>query len=550
MVLYYFLRWTVLIAVGLLVYGQTFHYDFIFDDHLFIVENPLIKNFNNIPVMWQSFPMTRLVGMYSFALNYYFGQLNPLGYHVFNFMVHLACTGLVWALAGLLLKNELAFFVALLFLVHPGQTQAVTYITQRFESLATLFYVATVYFYLRGRMAAGKRKMAGFFVLAVIAAIGGVFTKEVIMTLPVMIAACEWILFPQTNRKKIYIILAATGIVVYAAFSHMLHTGLTSFFHPFASESHDGDTLTVTTYLLTQLRVFLTFLRLLVLPLGQNLDYDYPMSTGLFSPPMTFLGLCVIAGIIFLIIRLRRPMPVTALGLAWMLITFSINLAPRTNVIFEHKLYLISFGAILAFVSALSLFVTNRRVCLSLLTVIAVVLSVISFERNKVWASELTVWQDVARKSPHKARVNASLGRIYGSLGQYDKAIDYLSRALAISPNNITYENRGIVYGLEGREPQALADLDTSISLDPKYFPVYVKRAWIYQNQREYVAARADLDQAIRLNPYYVDAYLARGILGLQTYQPQQAEVDFRKVLQLDPFNPQAKYYLAKMGAA
>ncbi len=96
---YFLLRCSVLLILGLLVYGQTFHFGFVFDDQYFIVNNPFIRNLGHFHMMWQVFPVTRLTGMYSFALNYYFGQLSPQGYHIFNFIVHLTATGLVWALA-------------------------------------------------------------------------------------------------------------------------------------------------------------------------------------------------------------------------------------------------------------------------------------------------------------------------------------------------------------------------------------------------------------------------------------------------------------------
>src|SRR5476651_1372558 len=99
---YYLLRWAGLVFIGLLIYAQTFQFNFVFDDYIFIVTNPFIKNFNNFHMMWHVFPMTRLVGMASFAFNYYFSQLHPQGYHILNFIVHLVAVGLVWALAGLL----------------------------------------------------------------------------------------------------------------------------------------------------------------------------------------------------------------------------------------------------------------------------------------------------------------------------------------------------------------------------------------------------------------------------------------------------------------
>ncbi len=555
MILYYLIRWSILFALGLLIYGQTFHFGFVFDDYLFIVTNPFIKNLNNFHVMWHAFPMTRLVGMYSFALNYYFCQLNPSGYHVFNFSVHLAATGLVWALAALLFRitkffhaddtiaKELPFLIAVLFLVHPCQTQAVTYITQRFESMATVFYLATLYFYLQARLAGERRYAILFFGLAALATSLGILTKEVMVTIPAMIVAVEWILIPKKSNGKVLIGFLVLGGLLFLLLSKMLHAGSGSLLHSIPSESHDGDILTPVHYFLTQMRVFLTFMRLFMWPVNQNLDYDYPASTGVLHPPLTLIGIMMIVGIIFLIIKLRRRLPLVAFGLAWILITFSINLAPRSNVIFEHKLYLISFGFFLTLMTTLTLWIKDSRTLLKAVGCIIVILAVMSYERNKVWANELALWEDNIKHSPHKARVNASLGRMEGSIGRYEKAIDYLSRAILIKPDNISYENRGIIYSLEGKTTQALEDLNKSIGMEPDYFPTYVKRAWVYQKLHIYREAMADLDHAIELAPYFTDAYIERGMLSMQMQRYDLALADFTKAQALEPANTQIDGY-------
>lgn len=564
MTLYFLLRCLGLVLLGLLIYGQTFSFTFVFDDHLFIVTNPLIKNLSNFHLLWQGFPITRMVGMYSFALNYYFGQLSPRGYHIFNFIVHLLATGLVWALADLLFKitkgyenkdrltKELPFIIAVIFLVHPCQTQAVTYITQRFESMATLFYLGTIYFYLRARLAKESVEKIILFGLGGLSCVLGVLTKEVIATVPVMIGACEWILFPKKDNKKIFIAVVLVGGLLALLFTKMLHAGASALFQTFPSESHDGDVLTPAHYFLTQLRVFLTFLRLLILPVHQNLDYDYPASTGLFHPPLTLVGLGVILGFIFLIIKLRRSTPLIAFGLAWILVTFSINLAPRSNVIFEHKLYLISFGFILVLVAALSRWVKDRKTLLKGLCCIIAILAFVTFERNKVWANELLLWEDIIKNSPNKSRVNANLGRVYGTLGRYDESIDYLTRAITLSPDNITYENRGTIYSEQGRNDLAMEDLNKSIAMAPNYFPTYVKRAWVYQKKHQYKEAFADLQHAVQLNMYFVDAYIARGMLWAELGRPMDALKDFQQALNIDPFNVEAAQYksycLTKLG--
>lgn len=514
--------------------------------------------------MWHAFPMTRLLGMYSFALNYHFSQLTPQGYHIFNFIVHLVAVGLVWALAELLFKmtkllpakdrftKELPFIIAVLFLVHPCQTQAVTYITQRFESMATVFYLGTIYCYLRARLLTNLANKILLFALAGVFTILGILTKEVVITVPIMIVACEWILFPKKNNKWLYIILAIFGVLLFLLFSKMVHAGLNILFDSHLSESHDGDVLTPWHYVLTQMRVFLTFLRLLILPIHQNLDYDYPASSGLLHPPLTLVGVVMISGFIFTIIQLRQRMPLIAFGLAWILIIFSINLVPRTNVIFEHKLYLISFGFFLAFVVILSKVVNHRGTLIRILSCIIIVFTFMSYQRNKVWANELTLWEDTIKGSPNKARVNANLGRVYGSRGEYTQAIYYLSRAIALSPDNITYENRGVIYSEQGRGALALDDLNKSIAMDPNYFSAYVKRSWVYQTQHNYKAALADLARAISLEPYFPDAYIERGMLWAQKGKYQEALNDFQQALKIDPLNVEVardrSYCLMKLG--
>jgi len=259
----------------------------------------------------------------------------------------------------------------------------------------------------------------------------------------------------------------------------------------------------------------------------------------LLDPPMTLAGLIAITGFVYLIVKLRRRNPLIAFGLAWILITFSINLAPRSNVIFEHKLYLISFGFFLSAVSAFFVVVRNSKTLLKIFCCLIAVLAFIGYQRNKVWANELVLWEDIIKKSPDKARVNASLGRVYGSMGRYDDSVHYLSRALAIKPDNITYENRGIIYSQQGRFDLALEDLNKSIAMDPTYFNTYIKRSWVFQSEHRYQEALADLAHVIQLEPYFADAYIERGLLWISIGHAQDALDDFKQALKIEPYNYQ-----------
>ncbi len=506
---YYPLRWLLLIAVGLAVYGQTFGFGFVFDDHIFIVNDDYIRSFDRIhELLFSHARHARGVAMYSFAFNYFLNQLDPRGYHIFNFAVHILTTALVWATARVVLRiakrdpqdnnylyQELPFIIALLFLVHPCQTQAVTYITQRFESMATFFYVGAVYCYLRARLSPSGKTKVGFFTVAGLCAALGIMTKEVVATLPVMVLATEMILLKA--RRSLVMAAALAGVLFTVLVINFAGTNLPKFSMSFPSESHDGDIITTGKYFLTQMRVFLTFARLLVFPVGQNLEYDYPLSTGIFSPPLTFVGMVLMGTMAVLVFWLRRNFPLIAFGMAWMLITFSINMVPRPNVIFEHKMYLISFGFCAAAVGTLYLLIKNQKTLAKLLVLMIVVLSVFSFARNQTWRNELVLWEDIVKKSPEKSRSWANLGRVYGNMGRFDEAIGMLNKAIAMDPtDDVSYMNRGVLYGQKGDYDQALRDLTKAIEMDPTYLSKFVKRAWIYTQQHNDKAAQADLSHA------------------------------------------------------
>jgi hypothetical protein len=499
MILNYFLRWTGLVLLGLLIYGQTFQHDFVFDDHMFITSNPFIRDFGQMHRIWHFFPMTRAVGFYTFAFNYLIGQLHPAGYHIFNFLIHLLAVGLIWALSDLLLRitqylpsqdrftREIPYIVAILFLVHPCQTQAVSYITQRFESMATVFYLGTVYCYLNARLSANLIKKSALFGLSVLLTLLGIFTKETVITIPAMLLASEWILFPalpsraKRNNINFLIALIAGGTLLYLLLTILLREDIGIFLSSKISHSHDGDVLTPMKYFLTQMRVFLTFLRLLVLPIHQNVDYDFPASIGLFSPPLTLAGTCLICGIIFMVIKLRRNAPLIAFGLAWTLITFSINLAPREDVIFEHKLYLISFGFFLTSVVLLSKLIQDRRTLWRVLLCVITVLAFMSFQRNKVWANDFTLWNDTVQRSPHKARPYYNRGVEFYRQGKFDQAFSDFNTAIQLNAAYAkAYNDRSVIYARKGDLPHALSDLNKAIALNPNYTDAYTNRAFIY----------------------------------------------------------------------
>ncbi len=550
---FYPLRCLGLLILGAAVYVWTFGFGFVFDDLIFIVHNDYIKRLDHVHYLWQFYPQTRTLGFYSFALNYCFGRLHPLGYHLFNFIIHLCSTFMVWSLSIVLFRiskinfknaclfKELPFWTAVLFLVHPAQTQAVTYVSQRFESMAALFYFSTVFLYLRGRVTQKPKERILFFTLSALSFGLGLLTKEVIITAPAMVLACEWIFFPAKDPKKLYILGTAGLGLTYLALVKILHTNAnvlhqSIWLFPIASDSHDGELLAPGTYLLTQLRVLLTFLRLLLLPAHQNVDYDYPQSGDLLHPFATLIGLIAVIGFIYGIFQFRRSRPLISFGLAWILITFSANLVPRSNVIFEHKLYLISYGFFLALVVTLASIIRGQGRFFQVMLALTAVLALMSIHRNQVWQNEFTLWDDAVKKSPHKGRPYNNRGKSFYAKGQYDLALSDFNKAIALEPGHAEpYNNRGVIFDKLGDTELAITDYNKAIDLDPHYAEAYFNRGLVLSRQGKISEAVKDYTTAIRLRPGISQAYNNRGLLLSGLGHFHAALDDYNQAIDINP---------------
>jgi len=275
-------------SLGILVYSNSFICSFHFDDVVFIINNFNIRNIYNLQGVWNWWPC-RFITFLSFAFNYRLHQLDVGGYHLFNLIVHLFSSVLVWWLVCLTLStpvlkdkpiarhsNLIALLSGLIFVAHPIQTQAVTFIWQRAASMAALFYLASLCFYIKSRLNQGAVKF--YYTCSLITAIMAMLTKENTVTLPLMIAFYQASFLKadkNINWKPLapffffFLIIPALGVLsrpekVQAA-------------HSFVSN------ISPLQYFLTELRVLLTYVRLIFVPLNQNLDYDYSLTWALLT---------------------------------------------------------------------------------------------------------------------------------------------------------------------------------------------------------------------------------------------------------------------------
>ena len=341
-----------------------------------IEDNIAIRSLSNVKAWWGFIP-SRPIGFLSFALNYHFHRLDVWGYHLVNLAIHIVNAVLVWWLVMLTMatpvmrdqpiarhKGAMALFTALLFVSHPLATQSVTYIVQRLASLATLFYLLSLALYVKGRLGEDNKDKRVFFFYAgsILCAVLGMLTKEIVFTLPFALVLYEFS-FIKTDTWRIdlkdrgiqipAIILGIFVVLFFLNFSFDIFKPIP----PLLYQGYDYP-ITAWEYLLTQFSVILTYIRLFIVPVNQNLDYDYPISHSLFEWHTVF-GMLSLAGILFLGIFLFRRYRLISFGIFWFFLTLSVesSIIPISqNVIFEHRTYLPSFGFFLVLTGAVFYF--------------------------------------------------------------------------------------------------------------------------------------------------------------------------------------------------
>jgi len=547
-----------LALLSILAYSNTFGSPFVFDDHVNILLNPAIKlsalsleSIRNVSLLSPN--KNRLLPNLSFALNYYVDGFNVFGFHLINISIHIATAFTFFLLAANTLQlarvggraKEIAFAAALLWAVHPLQTNGVTYIVQRMTSMATLFFLLSLLCYIKARIQDHKDiKKVLLFAASFFFGIMALLSKENSGMLPVMIVGYELFFLRGfgtggKDRKKIFLLYAA-GLLLFIIIS-FLFLGDRPLEHIFSG--YGARDFTPGQRLLTETRIVFHYLTLLILPLPSrlNLAYDFPLSTGLLSPSQTLLAILGLIAMVTLIFHLYRRDRLTAFAIFWFLgnLLIESTLIPL-ELIFEHRMYMPSMFLILAAMAWCYRLALNKTYK-ARVPVIAIVLifSFFTWQRNNAWHNEIRLWTDVVNKSPQLARAYVNLGKAYEIQNEHGQAEKILLQAIKLDPKEgAAFVNLGRVYERQNRLDEALLTLQKGLGAEkPKTAQLYNNMAVVYIRMKQYGNAVQAAKQAQRSNPYMADAYIneaiALGNMGLH----EQAKDLFLKASSLDPGN-------------
>ena len=554
--------WRALIAIavlGIFIYSNSFDCGFQFDDKHNILTNPPIRSLSDYKELWD-INSSRFLVFYSFAVNYHYGEFNVWGYHFVNLMIHLLNSFLVFWITRLLfmspgMKNNtiarhasaIALITALLFISHPLATASVTYIVQRMASMAALFYFLSIAMYMKARLSESKIKF-WYFGGTLIAALLAMHSKENSYTIPLALFLIELYFFNtkkiDINFKDYRLLVAIAGIFAFVIFT--LYNFSFSVFNPLLPSTFNTETITSSNYFCTQLSVIVKYIQLLALPINLNVDYDFPIAQSLFEIPTLINGL-ILLSLLILALFLYKINKIFSFGILWFFLTLSIEstFIPISDVIFEHRTYIPSFGFFIIISSGIFLFLWDKYKILATIVISLLIVSntALAHQRNKIWKDEYTLWSDVVLKSPKKVRGYINLGYAYGNMKKWDEAIANFNKVNELAPNKhaAAYYNLGIAYWAIEEKDKAKANYSTAIKLDSNYVDAYQGRGVCYHYLNEYDKALADYSKAISISPK-PDLYYNRGMIYAFKKQWAAAISDYTMAIAKTPENSNLYY--------
>ena len=380
------------------------------------------------------------------------------GYHLVNLSIHLLNSIMVYFICILTFRTPFfrhgdmsddkaawpAFIASALYVSHPVQTEAVTYIFQRLASLATFFYLCALLCYLLSRLSVKPGKAYFFYAVSFLSAVLGMLTKEIVFTLPVALALYEFYFFDGNPRKRIIrlVPILFTMLII----PTIMNLGADDFVLGRLAQGKVGASVYGQwEYLVTQASVLVTYLRVLVFPVGQNIDYVYPVYSSLLAPRVLFslsvlLGLFAIAAwAAFGTGAKRRELRLVSFGIIWFFLTISIesSIIPLGRLINEYRMYLPSVGIFISTGALLLLMPQGKRsraMTVACVMVIVCILSVLTYKRNMVWQSNISLWEDTVSKSPGSPGAQMELAMAYHDKARAKDAMEQYLEAIHLSP--------------------------------------------------------------------------------------------------------------------
>jgi protein O-mannosyl-transferase len=579
--------------LAFLLYANSLENEFVFDDIPLIAKNHQIRQLGNIPELLGLGSLSsyyRPLRIVSYAIDYHFFKLNPQGYHISNILLHSITAWLVFLTLYSLSSNyTIALAASVLFLVHPVQTDSVTYLAGRRDILSSLFYLLGFYLFIRYR-----KKPTVFLLCAIFLSYAlAVSSKEMAVTLPAICFVYDFLesyaALPETKTGARNHLLKKIAVCIQQQwqrrifFYYNLLLGAAAFIYykvavmpPSLHPGYYGGTWARN--FLTVSRIIMYYLKLMLFPIALNADYSYnafPVTAHLldFKAWASVLALCVIfwAGI-----KAFRYNRLLTFSLAWFFITLLpvCHIIPHHELMAEHYLYLPSIG--LFFLAGISLYTwcwqKHRYIFFLVAGLLMVLFSMRTVDRNRDWENALTLWKKTVKTAPACARALSNLGVEYYKIGEYDRARENYIKSLILKPDfpdpyhnlgNMLADKKmfdpaikcyqkafslcrpgagkeilnscGIACRSQGDLYAAKWLFSLASKLDPPYAEARNNLGTVFLAEGNYAQALDELSMAVKIDPEVPEYHNNLGTVFRKTGIPAKAEQEFREAIRRNP---------------
>ncbi len=560
-----------IIFISVLLYINSLSNTFVYDDVYIITENYLIKSLENLPKLFQKDYLLlsgelsyRPIVTLSYFIDYAIWQLNPVGYHLTNVILHTVTVFLFYCLIKSICKrHRVSIFATLLFLSHPILTETVNAVCYREDILASLFFLLAFICFVKIRFPISEKgtslkqtntRFIPYYILSCASYCLALFSKEMAITLPILLVLFD-LLYPLGNKSKTSTIsskLIGTGRWVPFYGGYIAVTGFYLFIR-FIVFKNTFKTISVSpSNATTMTKVVASYIKLLFLPLNLNADYIVPY-TNIYGLSFILSALFVVSACVLIALLSRRDKLLTFFNL-WFFITLLpvFGIIPIGNIMAERYLYLPIMGFCGTTGCILANYPSLRKYMAIVLGGILLSMQISVIYRNGVWQDDATLWRYTYQREPKSARACSNLGNVYFKNQRYEEAIQMYKKSLTFQYSYpFIHYNLGAIYEKIGLIDKAIEEYKASISSHHDNTLAFNNLGTLYDRQGLYDMAIEAYKQALTNNPYFP---LTHNNLG-NTYErignSEKAEMEYTEALKInkdyaDAHNNLGAVYLKK----
>ena len=573
-----------IIALTTIVYANSLKNHFVGDDVDIIVNNSFIKNWKNLPLVFSRDYLTSLkdlgfLGMrnvgageisyrpvvtLSYFIDYHLWKLNPFGYHLTNLFLHITNALLLFCFASLITgRHAIALLAALLFALHPVNTEAVNAIFFREDLLAFLFFVSSLIFYILAGRHGGIRKIYGYS-----ASLGlffiALFSKEMAVTLPLVIILYDRYFVDRGKQRISSTAFKFRYLGYFAILVIYLWLWGVVFKNPNPLAKYPGGSLY--TNFLTMSTVIAGYIKLLVMPIQVHFMVTQPQSTIWHFTPAVLVSVLLIIACLAVAIKTYSAAKEISFSIIWFFLTLlpASNIFPIRYIVGLRYLYLPIAGfclflpllqsRIAGLKSAGVLWKTLKIFNRAAIIIILLFYAVLTISANRAWQDNVSLWSQVTKWYPDNHFAHYGLGEVLLKSGDTDKAIEEFRVSLKLNPGNVRvrnflagyyagkggleaaiteykkalefspegqglYYNLGDLYEKTGRSQEAIRAYQKALEIDPKYLEAYNNLAALYAETGKVGEAISLWEAAVKINPHFMTAHFNLSVFYYQTGQ-------------------------------